>query len=254
MIKNMFNLNGKVALVTGVSTGIGKGIACGLAEAGADIAGIYNSHEPEEIKKEVEGLGQKFFGFKADLRNPDSVDEIIENVVEKFKRIDILVNNAGLIRRTNALEFSKEDWYDVININQNTLYFLCQAVANQFVKQDSRGKIINIASMLSYHGGMNVSSYTASKHAVVGITKILASDLGQYGINVNALAPGWIKTEMSKAIRNNHDRSKAILSRIALGEWGTPQDFKGAVVFLASDASNYITGITIPVDGGYLVR
>lgn len=254
MKRVMFDLSGKVALVTGVSTGIGRGIAAGLAEAGADIAGTYNSHEPDEIKKEIEGLGQKFFSFKADLTNPDCCDEVIQKVVGEFGRIDILVNNAGSIRRTNALQFSKQDWYDVININQNTLYFLCQSAAKQFVKQESRGKIINMASMLSYHGGMNVSSYTASKHAVVGITKILASDLGQYGINVNALAPGWIKTNMSEAIRNNPERSKAIVSRIAMGDWGTPDDFKGVAVFLASEASNYITGVTIPVDGGYLVR
>lgn len=253
MILDKFSLAGKVAIVTGASRGIGQGMAVGLAEAGADIVGVATREMPE-TKQQVEALGRKFVEVRADLSSLESIEGIIKTAVEAFGKIDILVNNAGTIRRQPSLEFSLENWDDVININLRTPFFLAQAAANQFIKQGQGGKIINTASMLSFQGGILVPSYTASKSAIAGITKTMANEWAKYNINVNAIAPGYIATDNTAAIRADEDRNQSILDRIPAGRWGTPEDMKGALVFLASDAGSYMQGHILAVDGGWLAR
>jgi len=253
MILDQFNLSGKVAIVTGCSTGLGQGMSYGLAEAGADIVGIDYVNSPE-TKATIEGMGKRFLEIKADLSDLEPVEGIIQRTVETFGKLDILVNNAGIIRRADAIEFTEKDWDDVMNINIKTLFFLSQAAAQQFIKQQSKGKIINIASMLSYQGGIRVPSYTASKSGVMGITRLMANEWATHNININAIAPGWMATNNTAPLRADPVRSKDILGRIPAGRWGTPDDLKGAAVFLASDASNYVNGYTIAVDGGWLTR
>jgi len=253
MILDQFNLSGKVAIVTGCSTGLGQGMSYGLAEAGADIVGIDYVNSPE-TKATIEGMGKRFLEIKADLSDLEPVEGIIQRTVETFGKLDILVNNAGIIRRADAIEFTEKDWDDVMNINIKTLFFLSQAAAQQFIKQQSKGKIINIASMLSYQGGIRVPSYTASKSGVMGVTRLMANEWAKHNININAIAPGWMATNNTAPLRADPVRSKDILGRIPAGRWGTPDDLKGAAVFLASDASNYVNGYTIAVDGGWLTR
>ncbi len=254
-ILNQFSLKGKVAIVTGSSTGLGQGMALGLAEAGADVVGI-DYVTSEETQKMIEDLGHRYLGLTANLIaiDPAGLKAIVEKAVEHFGRIDILVNNAGIIRREDSLEFSEKNWDDVMNINAKTVFFFSQAVANQFIKQNSGGKIINIASMLSYQGGIRVPSYTASKSAVKGITMTMANEWAKYQINVNAIAPGYMATNNTKALRDDEKRAGEILERIPAGRWGTPRDVAGACVFLASDNANYINGFTLAVDGGWLGR
>ncbi|HHV97856.1 MAG TPA: 2-dehydro-3-deoxy-D-gluconate 5-dehydrogenase KduD [Clostridiaceae bacterium] len=253
MILDKFNLKGKVAIVTGCNTGLGQGMAVGLAQAGADIAGVYRS-DTSETQKMIKDLGRVFLPIKADLSSIEHINRIVEETINKFGKIDILVNNAGIIRRNDTIDFSEKDWDDVMNVNVKTLFFLSQAVARQFIKQGTGGKIINIASMLSYQGGIRVPSYTASKHAVMGLTRIMANEWAKYNINVNAIAPGYMITNNTAALRADEKRYNEILARIPAGRWGTPEDLQGAVVFLASDASNYVNGFTIAVDGGWLAR
>lgn len=253
MILDQFNLNGKVAIVTGSSTGLGEGMAYGLAEAGADIVGVYNNDLPENQKK-IEALGRRFLGIQADLSNISLVADIVKKTVEAFGRLDILVNNAGIIIRNKSVDFTEEQWDDVVNINLKTLFFLSQAAARQFISQKSNGKIINIASLLSFQGGILVPSYTASKSGVVGLTRLLGAEWAPHNINVNAIAPGYMATRNTQALQDDPVRSKQILERIPAGRWGRPDDMKGAVLFLASEASNYINGYTIAVDGGWLAR
>lgn len=253
MTLELFDLSGKVALVTGSSTGLGEAMANGLAEAGADIVGVYNRHLPEN-KKAIESMGRRFLGIQADLSKPDAVSGIVAKAVEAFGRLDILVNNAGLIRRCPSLDFTETDWDDVINVNLKSLFFLSQAAARQMIEQGDGGKIINIASMLSFQGGILVPSYTASKSGVMGLTRLLACEWAKEGINVNAIAPGYMATRNTQALRDDPVRSKQILERIPAGRWGSPADLKGAVVFLASRASSYMHGYTIAVDGGWLAR
>ncbi len=248
-----FNLKDKVAIVTGSSGGIGKAIAIGLAEAGADIVCVARRNCADTIR-EIEQLGRKAINISADLTKLDAVEEIVGTTLQKFGKINILVNNAGTIRREDALNFSEQDWDDVLNLNLKTLFFLSQRVANVFVEQKSGGKIINIASMLSYQGGIRVVSYTASKSGVMGITKTLANEWAKYGINVNAIAPGYVCTDNTEALRNDEKRYQEILYRIPAGRWAEPEDMKGTAIFLAGEASNYINGCTIPVDGGWLAR
>ncbi|MGR6831495.1 2-dehydro-3-deoxy-D-gluconate 5-dehydrogenase KduD [Aliivibrio sp. 1S128] len=253
MILDSFNLSGKVAIVTGCDTGLGQGMALGLAEAGCDIIGV-NITEPTDTISKIEAIGRKFFDIRANLMAMDSIDSIVEQAVAEFGRIDILVNNAGIIRRNDAIDFTENDWDDVMNINIKTTFFLSQAVAKQFIAQGEGGKIINIASMLSFQGGVRVPSYTASKSAVMGVTRAIANEWGQYGVNVNAIAPGYMATNNTQALREDAERNKAILERIPANRWGTPEDLQGACVFLASKASDYINGYTIAVDGGWLSR
>ena len=248
-----FDLKGKVAIVTGCNTGLGQGMAIGLARAGADIVGVGVTPAPE-TREQIEALGRKFHYISADLMQQDGIDALIQEAVEVMGHIDILVNNAGIIRRQDLLEFGHKDWDDVMNINQKTVFFLAQAAAKQFVKQGRGGKIINIASMLSFQGGIRVPSYTASKSAVMGLTRALATELSQYNINVNAIAPGYMATNNTEALRADPERSQTILERIPAGRWGTPDDLAGPAVFLASAASDYVTGYTLAVDGGWLAR
>ena len=252
-ILSKFSLEGKVAIVTGASRGLGQGIAVGLASAGADIVGIGSGDMPETAKL-VEEQGRKFHSIKANLISQEPIDRIIEETKKVFGKIDILVNNAGIIRREDALDFNEQDWDDVININLKTTFFLSQAVAKQFVEQKTGGKIINIASMLSYQGGIRVPSYTASKSGVMGITKAMANEWAPYNININAIAPGYMATDNTAQLRADSDRNKSIEERIPAGRWGSPEDLAGAAVYLASDAASYVNGFTLAVDGGWLAR
>ena len=247
----MFSLKGKVAVVTGSNTGLGQGISKAFVEAGAKVLGV--SRSPSDDTQKM--LGEENFAYiTADLSSLDPVETIISTAVEKFGRLDILVNNAGIIKREDSIDFSVENWDLVMNTNCRTLFFLSQAAAKQFMKQKSGGKIIQIASMLSYQGGIRVPSYTASKSAVKGITMTMANEWAKYGINVNAIAPGYMATNNTEALRNDEKRSADILERIPAGRWGTPDDLMGAAVFLASSASDYVNGFTLAVDGGWLAR
>lgn len=253
MSNELFSLQGKIALVTGCNTGLGQGMALGLAKAGCDIIGV-NLTTPTDTQNKINEIGRRFINIEANLMKQNEIDNIIGQSVNTFGKIDILVNNAGIIRRQDAIDFSEKDWDDVININLKTVFFLSQAVAKQFIKQGSGGKIINIASMLSYQGGIRVPSYTASKSAVMGITRAMANEWAKYNINVNAIAPGYMATDNTQALRADEQRSKEILDRIPAGRWGTPNDVAGPCVFLASQAADYINGYTIAVDGGWLAR
>ncbi|MCG8501835.1 MAG: 2-dehydro-3-deoxy-D-gluconate 5-dehydrogenase KduD [Firmicutes bacterium] len=253
MILDKFNLTGKVAIITGASRGLGQAMAVGLAEAGADIVGV-STGDMWETKEKVEGLGRNFLRIRADLMSTKPVQGIIDKAVEAFGKIDILVNNAGIIRRADAIEFTEKDWDDVMDVNLKTLFFLSQAAAKQYIKQGSGGKIINVASMLSFQGGIRVSSYTASKSGVMGVTRLMANEWAKYNINVNAIAPGYMSTDNTAPLRADEKRNKEILGRIPAGKWGEPEELHGAAVFLASDAANYVNGYTIAVDGGWLAR
>lgn len=251
MILDLFSLEGKVAVVTGSDTGLGQGIAKAFAEAGAKVLGV--SRSPSTATEELIG-SDRFRYIMADLSSLEPVDRIIETAVSEFGRLDILVNNAGIIKREDSIDFSVENWDLVMNVNCRTLFFLSQAAARQFIRQGEGGKIISVASMLSYQGGIRVPSYTASKSAVKGITMTMANEWAKYGINVNAIAPGYMATNNTQALRADSERSAAILDRIPAGRWGTPDDLMGAAVFLASAASNYVNGFTLAVDGGWLAR
>lgn len=253
MILEKFNLKDKVAIVTGASKGLGQGIALGLADAGANIVGV-DILDMAQTKAKVEALNRNFLDIKADLISIEPIQKIIDEAIEQFNKIDILVNNAGIIRRADAIEFSEKDWDDVMNINIKTLFFFSQAVAKRYIEQGTPGKIINIASLLSFQGGIRVPSYTASKTAVMGITRLLANEWARYNININAIAPGYMVTDNTAPLRKDKERSKAILDRIPAEKWGEPEDLQGLAVFLASEASNYINGYTIAVDGGWLAR
>lgn len=250
MILDMFSLKGKVAVVTGSNTGLGQGICRAFVEAGAKVVGV--SRRPSTETAEM--LGENFYNVLADLSSCDVIPKVVEGALEKFGRIDILVNNAGIIKRQDSIEFSEENWDTVMSVNLKTVFFLSQAVAKQFIKQGSGGKIINIASMLSYQGGIRVPSYTASKSAIRGITMTLSNEWAKYGINVNGVAPGYMATNNTQQLRQDEERSADILARIPAGRWGTPADLEGAAVFLASAASDYVNGFTLAVDGGWLGR
>lgn len=252
-ILDKFLLTGKVAIVTGASTGLGQAIAQGLASAGASVVGISRSSmsKTEELVKEI---GGKFYGIQADLIGTEPIEMIVEETIKCFGRIDILVNNAGIIKREDAIDYTEKDWDDVLNVNLKTVFFLSQSVAKKFIEQQSGGKIINIASMLSFQGGIRVPSYTASKSGIMGITRALANEWAKEGININAIAPGYMATNNTQALRTDTERNEAILERIPAGRWGTPEDLVGAAVFLASDASEYVNGYTLAVDGGWLAR
>ena len=253
MILEQFNLAGKVAIVTGASRGLGAGMAIGLAEAGADLVVVASSARLQETVEKIKALGRRCLGIQADLIDTKVIPQIVDATLKEYGRIDILINCAGIIRRAPAIEFSEKDWDDVIQINQKATFFLCQAAAREMVKQ-KKGKIINIASLLSFQGGIIVPSYTASKSAVAGLTKALANEWAPLGINVNAIAPGYMATEMTEALQKSAERAPAILARIPAGRWGTPEDMKGLAVFLASDAADYLQGQVIAVDGGWLGR
>lgn len=253
MILDKFKLDGKVAIVTGSARGLGQAIAIGLAEAGADVA-LVDILDMTGTRKAIEKLGRKALEIQADLSGKKSVDTIVDKTVKELGGIDILFNNAGIIRRAPLPEFTEKDWDDVMNINIRTLFFLSQAVGRVLIKQGRGGKIVNTASMLSFQGGIYVPSYTASKSAVMGLTRLLANELAPYNVNVNAIAPGYMATDNTKPLREDPARNKAILERIPAGRWGEPEDLKGIAVFLASAASDYMQGYTVAVDGGWLAR
>jgi 2-deoxy-D-gluconate 3-dehydrogenase len=237
-----FDLTGKVAVVTGAGRGLGEAIALGLAQAGADVAFVTNRTPAD-----------KAIAIQADVADRSALPGIIDRTVEELGRIDILVNNAGIIRRTPAAEHSYEDWQEVLDVNLNSVFVLSQLAGKRMIEQGS-GKIINIASMLSYQGGINVPGYTSSKHAVAGLTKALASEWASKGVQVNAIAPGYMSTDNTEALREDPVRSTQILQRIPAGRWGTSEDLAGPAVFLASAASDYMNGHILAVDGGWLVR
>jgi 2-deoxy-D-gluconate 3-dehydrogenase len=253
MILNSFQLAGCTAIVTGCNTGLGQGIALALAQAGADIVGV-NQSAPAETMAQVQALGRKFLDVRKNLSDTSALPGIVQEALTLTGRIDILVNNAGIIRREDAINFSESDWDDVVNLNLKNVFFLAQAAARQFIAQGSGGKIVNIASMLSFQGGVRVPSYTASKSGVMGITRALANEWAKHGINVNAIAPGYMATNNTVALQADPVRNAAILDRIPAGRWGTPADLAGPVVFLASPASDYVNGYTVAVDGGWLAR
>jgi len=253
-ILDLFRLDGKTAVVTGCSRGLGQGMSVGLAQAGANIFGVDYFPDAEETGKLVEKAGAKFSYFSANLLTIEPVEKIFAEAVKVFGHVDIVVNNAGIIKRNDAVDFTEAEWDDVININLKTVFFMCQAAARQFIKQKSGGKIINIASMLSFQGGIRVPSYTASKSGVKGITMLMANEWAKHNINTNAIAPGYMATDNTTALRSDAERSAAILDRIPAGRWGTPDDVAGVAVFLASKAADYINGYTLAVDGGWLAR
>jgi 2-deoxy-D-gluconate 3-dehydrogenase len=255
MILDAFKLDGKVALVTGAAQGLGQALALGLAEAGADVVAL-DRRACEETLELINELGRRGHNISLDLQGltPEPAQEVIRECVTELGRLDILVNNAGIIRRAAALDFSQEDWEAVLNVNLSSGFYLSQAAARYWVAEERGGKIVNIASMLSFLGGILVSSYTAAKSGVAGLTRALANEWAGLGINVNAIAPGYMATDVTAAIRADADRSQAMLARIPANRWGEPGDLKGAVVFLASAAADYLHGAIIPVDGGWLGR
>ena len=253
-ILDSFQLQGKVALVTGVGRGLGQAMSLGLAEAGADIAGLYNTRY-EDTQAQVAALGRRFLPVQCDLQTASvsQLNEVVDRVDREMGQLDILVNNAGIIRRAPALEFSEQDWDDVIQVNLKALFFLSQAAARVMVKKGG-GKIINIASLLAFQGGILIPPYTAAKSGVAGLTRALANEWASQGINVNAIAPGYMSTDNTAPLRADPVRNQAILARIPAGGWGDPAELTGAGVFLASAASSSVHGAIVPVDGGWLAR
>ena len=249
---NRFSLSGKTAIVTGGSTGLGAGMAVGLAEAGANIV-LVDRTGCSETTEQIEAAGRKAINIIADLSTITPIDMIVRRTLEEFGKVDILVNNAGIIRRTPAIDFSEKDWDEVMALNAKTVFFFCQAVARDMLKR-KYGKIINISSLLAFQGGILVPSYAASKAAVAQVTKALANEWAAHGITVNAIAPGYMATNNTKALREDPVRSKSILDRIPAGRWGLPDDLKGVAVFLASPASDYVNGHVLVVDGGWMAR
>jgi 2-deoxy-D-gluconate 3-dehydrogenase len=251
-MSGLFDLSGKVAVVTGANTGIGQGIALALAEAGADIACVGRTPAEETVAK-ARALGRRAEIVSADLSTIEPVQRVVDETVEKLGRLDVLVNNAGIIRRADAVDFTEEDWDAVIDTNLKSVFFLCQAAGKHMIANGG-GKIINIASMLTFQGGIRVPSYTASKSGIGGLTKLLANEWAAKGVNVNAIAPGYISTNNTTALRADEERNKSILDRIPAGRWGDASDLGGAAVFLASRASDYVQGHILAVDGGWLAR
>jgi 2-dehydro-3-deoxy-D-gluconate 5-dehydrogenase len=248
-----FSLEGKVALVTGANTGLGQGVAVALANAGADIVGVCRSN-CGATDQGVRSAGRRFHSIYADLERSHEAHRIVAQAVDVAGRVDILVNNAGVIRRNDALVFTEEDWDIALDVNLKTPFFLAQAVAQALIKAGRGGKIINIASMLSFQGGIRTASYTASKSGLAGLTRLLANEWAARSINVNAIAPGYFETNNTSALRSDEQRNRDILGRIPAGRWGAPADLGGAAVFLASSASDYVHGTILPVDGGWLAR
>ena len=248
-----FDLTGKTAIVTGANTGLGQAIAVALARAGAAIVAVGRSamDGPERLCGEA---GTGFHSIQADLSSLEPIERIVAEAREVSPRLDILVNNAGIIRRADAIDFTEKDWDDVMNVNLKSTFFLTQAVARHMLADEGGGKVINIASLLSFQGGIRIPSYTASKSGLAGLTRLLACEWAPKGINVNAIAPGYFVTNNTEALRNDPKRSSDILSRIPAGHWGDPSELGGAAVFLASPAASYVHGVVLPVDGGWMAR
>ena len=250
MILDRFTIDGKVALITGGTKGIGRAIAVALAEAGAHVAVVSRSADAG-LEEHIQGLGRKFMHHCADLTRREATREVVPAVLAQMGDIHILVNNAGVIHRSPALEYSEQDWDETLELDLSAAFILSQAAGSDMAGRGS-GKIINVGSVLSFQGGVNVLAYAASKHGIAGLTKALANVWAKRGINVNALAPGFIATELTGALQSDPERSKSIEARTPAGRWGTPEDLAGAAVFLASPASDYIHGVILPIDGGWM--
>jgi len=251
-VSGPFSLTGRVAMVTGANTGIGQAIALALAEAGADIAAVGRT-PADETAKRVKALGRQVRLIPADLSTIAPVEYVVEECLRTLGAVDILINNAGIIRRADAVDFTEADWDAVMDTNLKSVFFLSQAAGRRMIEK-GKGRIINVASMLSFQGGVRVPSYTASKSGVAGLTKLLANEWARHGVNVNAIAPGYVATNNTAALRDDPERNRAILERIPAGRWGDPADIAGAAVFLASDAASYVQGHILAVDGGWLAR
>lgn len=250
---DLFRLEGKTAIVTGGNRGLGGAMAYGLAQAGADIAIVQRSSEETEVAAKIRELGRKCETFCYDLADVENFSELVTNVKSKFGRIDILVNNAGVQRRSPSVDFLEEDWDFVMQVNAKSVFFLCQAVGREMLSE-GKGKIVNVASLLSFQGGLTVPAYAASKGAVAQFTKSLSNEWASKGVNVNAVAPGYMTTDMNTALLEDKIRNEQILERIPAGRWGRPEDMVGAVIFLTSNASDYVNGEIITVDGGWMGR
>lgn len=248
----MFDLKGKLALVTGANRGIGKAVAMGYASCGVNIVNV-DLKASEETQKEIEALGVKCYSYNYNLSNLEGIPKLVEEITEKCGSIDILYNNAGTQKRHPCVDFPQDDWAFVMDVNANSVFFLCQAVGKTMIKK-GRGKIINTASLLSFQGGLTIPAYAASKGAVMQFTKSLSNEWAQYGVNANCIAPGYLDTDLNTALVNDKVRSSQILERIPAGRWGKPEDIVGTALFLASSYSDYINGVVIPVDGGWLGR
>ncbi|WP_119254847.1 2-dehydro-3-deoxy-D-gluconate 5-dehydrogenase KduD [Shinella zoogloeoides] len=250
---SLFDLSGRWAIVTGANTGIGRAIAVGLAAAGADIVGVGRS-AMADTEAEVRAAGRQFKSVTVDLSRPGGAAAVISEALAAGATPDILVNNAGIIRRADSLDFTEEDWDVVLDTNLKSVFFLCQAFARAAIAAGRPAKIVNIASLLSFQGGIRVPSYTAAKSGLAGITRLLANEWAAHGINVNAIAPGYVETNNTTALRADAERNADILKRIPAGRWARPEDMAGAAVFLASPAADYVHGAILPVDGGWLAR
>jgi 2-deoxy-D-gluconate 3-dehydrogenase len=250
MILDKFRIDGQVALVTGGTKGLGKEIVMALAEAGADIA-VVSRTPNEDLEREVLKLGRRYAHYRADLTNREQTRRVVPSIIKMIGDIDILVNNAGIIRRSPAVEYTEADWDATVEIDLSATFILSQAAGKIMLKK-GKGKIINIASVLSFQGGINVVAYAASKHGIIGLTRALANDWAKKGINVNAIAPGWFVTDLTEAIRKDPERSKSLITRTPAGRWGDPIDIAGAAVFLASPASDFLHGEILTVDGGWM--
>jgi 2-deoxy-D-gluconate 3-dehydrogenase len=246
-------LDGKVAIVTGGSAGIGRAAALGMAEAGADVAVLGKSHDPEETCKAIRALGREALAFQGDIRDGVFAERAVNETLTRWGHLDILVNSAGVTIRTPSVDYAEADWDKVIGLNLTALFRMCQRVGRQMIRQNS-GKIINIASIMSFTGGVNTPAYAASKGGVAQVTKSLANDWARFNINVNAIAPGYTLTEMTQTLHDDAERNKEVLSRTPAQRWGTPDDLTGAVIFLASPASDFVNGHILTVDGGWMAR
>jgi len=254
LILDQFKLHDRVALVTGASTGLGAAIAVALAQAGAQVSCHGNTRSPESTCDRIQNAGGVAHGINGDLGRPETARSLVEQTLERFGRIDILVNNAGTIRRAPAVDYSDDDWATVIEVNLSSVFRLSQLVGRQMIERQRGGKIVNIASLLSFQGGITVPAYAASKGGVAQLTKALANEWARFGINVNAIAPGYMRTSNTAALQADETRNRQILERIPAGRWGEPEDLAGAAVFLSSSASDYVNGHVLVVDGGWMGR
>jgi 2-deoxy-D-gluconate 3-dehydrogenase len=253
-VLDKFKLNDRTALVTGAATGLGAAIAIALAEAGARIACHGNSRSPDETCSHIKNAGGEAYAVTGDLSKSETARHLVEETLDQFGRIDILINNAGTIRRAPAVEYSEEDWIAVLEVNLSSVFRLCQLAGKQMIEGERGGKIVNIASLLSFQGGITIPAYAASKGGVAQLTKALANEWARYRINVNAIAPGYMRTTNTAALQADETRNRQILERIPAGRWGEPDDVAGAAVFLSSSASDYVNGHILLVDGGWMGR
>ena len=254
MILDSFKLDGKVALVTGASAGLGASMAVALAEAGANVAAHGNSRTPDKTCELIKGAGQQGLALRGDLADKSVPQRLVEETLDEFGRLDILINNAGTIRRAPAVDYTEDDWATVIAVNLDSVFRLSQLAGREMIRKDQGGKIINIASLLAFQGGITVPAYAASKGAVAQLTKALANEWAKHRINVNAIAPGYMRTDNTAALQADQTRNRQILERIPAGRWGEPDDLAGAAVFLSSAASDYLNGHILVVDGGWMGR